>query len=127
VKLKQAITELDNSRTRLESECVETTTSPLEDTLEDPEDQPRAIEELRQQETALKCSQNALEKALITIEHRTGVKVTNITVDDTGKVLAGLINTQGKYTTVDITIDNIKASSGGKVIAGVVEGVPIKF
>jgi hypothetical protein len=59
---------------------------------------------------------------LIKTEHRTGVKVTNITVGDTDKDLAGLINTQGKYTTVDVMIDNIKASKGGKVIVGVVDG-----
>lgn len=48
-------------------------------------------------------------------------------VDHTGKVLAGLINTEGKYTAVDVTIDNIKASNGGRVVAGVVEGVKIDF
>ena len=127
VQLKQAITELDNSRPRLESELAEFIASPPRDTEEDPEDQPRAVEELYQQETALKCSHNTLEKALAKTEYHTGVKVTKITVDDTGKVLAGLINTQGKYTTVDVMIDNIKATKGGKVIAGVVEGITIDF
>lgn len=128
VQLKQAITELDNSRTRLESELVETTNSPLpEDTEDNREDHTQAVDELHQQGTALRCSQDALEKALLKTQHHTGVKVTNITVDHTGKVLAGLINTEGKYTTVNVTIDNIKASNGGKVVAGVVEGVKIDF
>lgn len=117
MQLKQAITEL-----------AETTTSPLpEDTEENREDQTRAVEELRQQGTALGCSHDALEKTLLKTEHRTGVKVTNVTVDHTGKLLAGLINTEGKYTTIEVMIDNIKASNGGKVIAGVVEGVKIDF
>lgn len=128
VQLKQAIAELDNSRTRLESELVETITSPLpEDTEENREDQTQAVEELRQQGTALIYSHQVLEKALLKTEHHTGVKVTNVMVDHTGKVLAGLINTEGKYTAVDVTIDNIKASNGGRVVAGVVEGVKIDF
>lgn len=69
----------------------------------------------------------SLEKALLKTEHHTGVKVTNVTVDHAGKVLAGLINTEGKYTAVDVTIDNIKANNGGKVVAGVVEGVKNRF
>jgi hypothetical protein len=85
------------------------------------------VEELYQQGTALRCSHDALEKTLLKTEQHTGVKVTNVTVDQTGKVLAGLINTGGKYTTVDVTVDNIKASNGGKVVAGVVEGVKIDF
>jgi hypothetical protein len=128
VQMKQAITELHNSRTQLESELAETINSLLpEDTEENRIDQTRAAEELHQQRTALQCSHDALKKALLQTEHHTGVKVTNVTVDHTGKVLAGLINTKGKYTTVDIMIDNIKASNGGKVIAGVVEGVKIDF
>jgi hypothetical protein len=129
VQLKQAITDLDNSRRQLESELAEIVASPPPpgDTKEDPEDRPRAVEELHREEAALKCFHNVLEKALAKAEHHTGVKVTNITVDDTGKVLAGLVNTQGKYTTVDVMIDNIKANKGGKVIAGVVEGVTIDF
>ena len=129
VQLKRAITELDNFRPRLKSELAVITAAsdPPGDTEEDPEDRPRAVEELHREEAALKCSHNVLEKALAKTEHHTGIKVTNITVDDTGKVLAGLINTQGKYTAVDVMIDNIKATKGGKVIAGVVEEVRIDF
>jgi uncharacterized protein YhaN len=128
VQLKQIVDELNNSRPRLESELADTTArSPPADTEEDAEEQSRAIEELKQQKAALQASQTALEKALAQIEHRTGVKVTNITVDGTGKVLAGLINTQGKYMTIDVTVDDIKSTNGGKVIAGVVEGVNIDF
>jgi len=128
MQLKQVITELDNSRTRLESELAETITSPLpEDTEENHVDQTRVVEELYQQGMALRCPHDALEKALLKTENHTGVKVTNVTVDHTGKVLAGLINTEGKYTTVDVTIDNIKVSNGGKIVAGVVEGVKIDF
>jgi hypothetical protein len=128
VQLKQLINELGNSRPQLESEIAEVTAHPPpRDTEEDPEEQLHAIEELEQQKSALQSCQNALEKALAQTEHRTGVRVTNISVDGTGKVLAGLINTQGKYTTVDVTIDDIKSTNGGKVIAGIVEGVNIDF
>jgi hypothetical protein len=48
-------------------------------------------------------------------------------MDHIDKVLAGFINTEGKYIAVNITIDNIRANNGGKVVAGVVEGVKIDF
>jgi len=126
--LKQAITELNESRSRLGSELEEVSAHPPpEADDEDAEDLPRAVEEIHQQGSALGTSQNALERALAKTENRTGVRVTNITVDETGKVLAGLINTQGKYSQVDVTVDNVKATKGGKVIAGIVEGVTIDF
>jgi hypothetical protein len=128
VQLKQAIIEFGNSRTRVESELAEIITSPLpENTEENRVDQTRAVEELHLQRTALKCSHDIIENVLLKTEKHTGVKITNVTVDHTGKVVAGLINTEGKYTAVEITIDNIKASNGGKVVAGVVEGVKIDF
>lgn len=84
VQLKQAIAELNESRTRLGNELVEVSAHPPpEADEEDLEDLPRAVEEI-QERSALGTSQNALERALTKTENRTGVRITNITLDETG-------------------------------------------
>ena len=43
-----------------------------------------------------------------------------------GQVVAGLVNTEGKYTDARINIDNVTATTGGRGMAGVVEGLDLK-
>jgi hypothetical protein len=44
-------------------------------------------------------------------------------MSESDRVLSGLINTQGKYANSTITTNNVEATTGGKGIAGIVEGV----
>ena len=71
----------------------------------------------------MKISYKVLEGLLTKTQERTGISITNVRMRGGGQVLSGLINTQGKYTNSNVAIDNIEATSSGKGIAGIVEGV----
>ncbi|KFY96082.1 hypothetical protein V498_02916, partial [Pseudogymnoascus sp. VKM F-4517 (FW-2822)] len=42
---------------------------------------------------------------------------TNVRMSEGGRVVAGLVNTQGKYSDAHLVIDTVEATSGGKCIA----------
>ena len=124
VQVNEAITTIDESKTRVESELKDVYVADRNQSIsEDAEDQVKAVEGIIEEKVALGASQIALRKMLWKTEERTGVTVTNIFTDDSSKVLAGVINTQGKHGTIEVVIDNIQAKKGGKVIAGIVDGV----
>jgi hypothetical protein len=81
------------------------------------------LKQIREERAALNASRNVLEGLLSKTQERTGISITNVRMSGGGQVLSGLVNTQGKYTNSNVTIDNIEATSGGKGVAGIVEGV----
>lgn len=87
------------------------------------EEKAEVLKQINKERAALNASRNLLEGLLSNTQERTGIRVTNVRMSEGGQVMSGLVNTQGKYTNSNITIDNIEATSGGKGIAGIVEGV----
>jgi hypothetical protein len=87
------------------------------------EEKAEALKQINEERAALNASRNLLEGLLSKTQARTGISVTNVRMSEGGQVLSGLVNTQGKYTNSNVTIDNIEATSGGKGIAGIVEGI----
>ena len=81
------------------------------------------IEQIREERAALTGSSELLEGLLANTKQRTGISITNVHMSKGGKVISGLVNTQGKYVDARVTIDNVVAATGGTGIAGIVEGV----
>jgi hypothetical protein len=126
VQVNEAIATIDDSKTRVESRLKEVSVVDRnQSTSEDAEDKVKAVEGISEEKIALAASQKALRKMLLKAEKRARVRVTNIFTDDSSKALAGVINTQGKYGTVEVMIDNVHAKKGGKVIAGIVDGLSL--
>jgi hypothetical protein len=90
---------------------------------EAPREKAEVLKQINEERAALNAARNVLEGLLSKTRERTRISVTNIRMSEGGQVLSGLINTQGKYTNSHVTIDNIEATSGGKGIAGIVEGI----
>lgn len=82
-----------------------------------------ALKQIKEEQKALSESRELLEALLAKTKDRSGISVTNIRMSDQGKVLAGVINTGGKYTDAHVVIDNVEANSGGQAITGIVEGL----
>jgi hypothetical protein len=87
------------------------------------EEKAKVFQQINEERAALSASRKVLEGLLSKTQERTGISITNVRTSGGGQVLSGLINTQGKYTNSNVTIDNIEATSGGKGVAGIVEGV----
>lgn len=87
------------------------------------EEKAKVFQQINEERAALNASRKVLEGLLSKTQERTGISITNVRMSRGGQVLSGLINTQGKYTNSNVTIDNIEATSGGKGVAGIVEGV----
>lgn len=86
-------------------------------------DKAELLDQINQQLTALAASRKVLEGLISKSRERTLVKVTNVRMSEGGRVVAGLVNTQGKYSDAHLVIDTVEATSGGKCIAGIAEGV----
>jgi len=124
VQVNEAITAIEDSKIRVESRLKDISAADRkQSTSEDVEDKVQAVEGISDEKVALSASQKALRKMLSKTEKRSEVTVTNIFTDNSSKVLAGIINTQGKHGKVEVMIDNVHSKNGGKVIAGIVDGV----
>ena len=73
----------------------------------------------------MKCFYNAFEKALLKTKYYINIKVINVIINYISKGLIRLINIEDKYIIIDIIIDNIKVSHGGKVVIKVIKEVKI--
>lgn len=86
-------------------------------------DKAELLDQINQQLTALAASRKVVEGLVSKSRERTFVKVTNARMSKGGRVVAGLVNTQGKYSNAHLVIDTVEVTSGGKCIAGIAEGV----
>lgn len=84
-----------------------------------------ALKQIEEERKALNESRELLEALLAETKDRSGISITNIRMSHDGKVNAGLINTKGKYVNARINIDNVEATTGGKGIVGIAEGVSL--
>lgn len=88
------------------------------------DEQVGALEQIGEEQKALRESRELLE-ALLAKDKDRGISVKNIRISDNGKLATGLINTGGKYVDARVSIDDVEAKSGGKGIAGIVDGVSL--
>lgn len=88
-------------------------------------DRVETLRDITQERAALEASRKVLGELLSKTQERTGITITNVRISKGGQVLSGLINTQGKYSDSTITIDNVEATTGGKGVVGIVEGVDL--
>lgn len=84
-----------------------------------------ALAQIKEEQKALRESRELLKALLAKTKDRSGVSVTNIRMSGEGKVVAGVINTGGKYADAQVVIDNVEANSGGQGITGIVEGLSL--
>lgn len=96
---------------------------PAEEDHEAAEDRAEAFKDIDEERAALKASRKVLEGLLSKTQERTGITITNVRISKGGRLLSGLVNTQGKYANSTITIDNVEATTGGTGVAGIVEGI----
>lgn len=90
------------------------------------EDKSEALNQIEDEREALSESRKLLEALLAKTKERSGISVTNIRLSTDGQVLAGLVNPGGNYADARIVVDNVEATSGGQGIAGIVEGLDLK-
>lgn len=81
-----------------------------------------ALEQIEEERKALKESRQLLEALIAKTKDQSGPNITNIRVSDKGEVLAGV---NSKYADARVVIDNVEATSGGKGIVGIHEGVSL--
>lgn len=84
------------------------------------------LKQIDEERGALNESRKLFEELLAKTQQQTGIVIKNIRIKDKGShVLTGMINTQNKYVNPNLNISDVEASSGGKAIAGIAEGVPL--
>lgn len=88
-------------------------------------DKSDALRQIEEERKELSESRKVLEALSAKTKDKSNVSVTNIRMSDSGKVLAGMVNTQGRYTDARINIDNVTATTGGRAITGIVENLNI--
>ena len=88
-------------------------------------DKIEALKQIEDERKELIESRKVLETLLAKTKEKSGISVTNIHMSENGRVLAGLINTGGKFVDASVNIDNVTARSGGQGVAGIVEGLDL--
>lgn len=89
-------------------------------------DKSNALQQIEEERKELRESRKVLEALLAKTKERSEIRVTNINMSGGGQVVAGLVNAGGRYTDARITVDNVTATSDGRGIAGIVEGLDLK-
>lgn len=89
------------------------------------DDKSEALKQIAEERKGLSESRKILEALLAKTKDISGISVTNIKMSDDGQILAGLVNTGGKYVDARVTIDNVTATSGGQGVAGIVDGLDL--
>jgi hypothetical protein len=89
-------------------------------------DRIRVIEQLKDQRASLSASRKAFEGLVSEAHHtRTGQRISHVNMRDGGKLLVGLINTDGGEGQAVQEIHDINAQRGGMGIVGIAKGVDI--
>lgn len=83
----------------------------------------RAVQQIEEEKKALRESRELLKVLLAKTEEKSRVSVKKVDMSDGGKVLAGLVNTQGKYADAHVVIEDVKATNKGQGVLGIVEGL----
>lgn len=83
------------------------------------------LKQIDEEREALNESRKLFEALLAKTQQQTGIVITNVRVKDKGNVLAGMINTKNKYVNPNLNISDLAADSGGRIIAGIAEDVPL--
>lgn len=89
-------------------------------------DKSDALQQIEEERKGLSEAREVLEALLAKTKDRSEIRVTNISMSEGGRVVAGLVNAGGKYTDARINVDNVTATSQGQGIAGIVEGLDLK-
>lgn len=84
-----------------------------------------ALEQIKEELKGLRESREFLMAHLAKTKNRSAISITNFSVSDNGKILAGVKDAGGKYANARVVIDNIEARSNSSCMVGIFDGVPI--
>lgn len=87
-------------------------------------DKANALDQIEQELKALRESRELFVALLAKTKDRCGISNTNIRVSDNGEILVGG-NHAGGNADARVVINNVEATSGGKCIVGIVEGISL--
>ncbi|OJZ80252.1 hypothetical protein ASPFODRAFT_53584 [Aspergillus luchuensis CBS 106.47] len=122
ITISQKMIEIDEQNTETEKALQQANTAQYTDD----SDPSGLIEQLQDQRIALDLSRKFLENLLSEAHHiRTGQKITKADMSDGGKLLVGLINYESSREEVRQEIHDVKATSRGKGVVGMVKGFDV--
>ncbi|GLA56242.1 hypothetical protein AnigIFM63604_006139 [Aspergillus niger] len=122
ITISQKMIEIDEQDTETEKALQQANTAQYTDGT----DPSGLIEQLQDQRIALDLSREFLENLLSEAHHiRTGQKITKVDMSDGGKLLVGLINYESSREEVRQEIHDVKATSHGKGVVGMVKGLDV--
>ncbi|GCB28280.1 hypothetical protein AAWM_11165 [Aspergillus awamori] len=122
ITISQRMIEIDEQNTETEKALQQANTAQYTDD----SDPSGLIEQLQDQRIALDLSRKFLENLLSEAHHiRTGQKITKVDMSDGGKLLVGLINYESSREEVRQEIRDVKATSHGKGVVGMVKGFDV--
>jgi hypothetical protein len=126
-KLTDATTSTDQEITQVATRMEKIgLSSAIEDNRQLGSDAAEVIEDLEAERASLHSTRVLMEN-LFSETHflRTGQRIRNVQMSDSGQLLVGLLNTQGRSDQIQQDISNIKANKGGKGVVGIAEGLDI--
>jgi Fungal N-terminal domain of STAND proteins len=127
VEISQEIVETDEQIAEVDMMLQKLSVAQATDNEDDENDRAEAIEQLQGQRTALSASRKVLEGLVSETHHmRTGQRISAVDMSDGGKLLVGLINTDGGGREISQDIHDIKATKGGKGVVGIAQGFDVK-
>ncbi|GLA79168.1 hypothetical protein AtubIFM55763_002315 [Aspergillus tubingensis] len=122
ITISQKMIEIDEQNTETEKALQQVNTAQYTDD----SDPSGLIEQLQDQRITLDLSRKFLENLLSEAHHiRTGQKITKIDMSIGGKLLVGLINYESSREEVRQEIHDVKATSHGKGVVGMVKGFDV--
>lgn len=89
------------------------------------DDKSDALRQIEGERKELSESRKLLEALLAKTKDRSKIIIKNVNMRDGGRVVAGLINADGKYADARINIDNVEATSSGQGVVGIVQGIDL--
>jgi hypothetical protein len=90
------------------------------------QDHSEFIDQLQDQRATLDDSRKLLEDLLKDAHQmRTGQRITNVDMSDGGKLLVGIINCEYDKGEIHQEIHNVKATSYGKGVVGIIKGFDV--
>lgn len=84
-----------------------------------------ALKQIAGLQKDLSESREILEVLLAKAKDTSGTDIANVNVSDHGRMLSGVINTEGKYVNARVNISNLTATSGGRGVAGIVDNLDL--